>query len=238
MLIESDERLAFGHDITRDAVRASLPVSARRALDRQAADVLLAAGATPVEVATQLAASAEPGDERAIATLFKAAESSVDVGSRSCGGLEPAGARARPAQAPLRGPLATQTAVLLHEAARVDEARAFADTSLREALPAEQEAEVLLSIAGMFGLSPDVRVAAGPASARIARPARRPCERDTSRAWSTTSRWAAASEEARANLAEAKTAVDSSGDADAAFMLDLAEAGLEATPDGSCPHSS
>jgi hypothetical protein len=74
VLIESDERLAFRHDITRDAVRASLPMSARAALDRHAADVLLAAGATPVEVATQLAASAEPGDELAIATLLKAAE--------------------------------------------------------------------------------------------------------------------------------------------------------------------
>jgi hypothetical protein len=74
VVIERDEELAFRHDIIRDAVRASLPVSARRALDGQAADVLLAAGATPVEVATQLAASAEPGDERAITTLFKAAE--------------------------------------------------------------------------------------------------------------------------------------------------------------------
>jgi hypothetical protein len=51
-----------------------------------------------------------------------------------------------------------QTALLLHEAARVEEAKVFADTSLRDALPAEQEAEVRLSIAGMFAVSPDVRV--------------------------------------------------------------------------------
>src|SRR5712691_2784334 len=60
LLVERDEHLAFWHDITREAVRASVPVTARRALDRQAAGVLLEAGALPVEVAVQLAASAEP----------------------------------------------------------------------------------------------------------------------------------------------------------------------------------
>ena len=45
----------------------------RRALDRQAADVLLAEGALPIEVAQQLADCAEPGDEVAIATMLEAA---------------------------------------------------------------------------------------------------------------------------------------------------------------------
>ena len=74
IFIESGDRLAFGHDLIREAVRASSPVPVRRALDRQAADVLLARGALPVEVAQQLADSAEPGDETAIATLLQAAD--------------------------------------------------------------------------------------------------------------------------------------------------------------------
>src|SRR5206468_8937015 len=74
MLVESDDRLAFRHDVTREAVRESVPLSARRALDRQAADVLLAAGAAPVEVAAQIAASAEPGDDEAIGILLRAGE--------------------------------------------------------------------------------------------------------------------------------------------------------------------
>src|SRR6478672_13644473 len=45
LLVERDEKLAFWHDITREAVRASVPVTARRALDRQGAGVLLEAGA-------------------------------------------------------------------------------------------------------------------------------------------------------------------------------------------------
>src|SRR6185503_7487139 len=57
--------------------------------------------------------------------------------------------------------LLAQSAVLLHSAGRVDEARAFADTYLRHALPVEQEAEVPLGIAGMFRAPPDARVAAG-----------------------------------------------------------------------------
>src|SRR5437899_12859134 len=41
LLVERDEKLAFWHDITRQAVRISVPVTARRALHRQAAVVLL-----------------------------------------------------------------------------------------------------------------------------------------------------------------------------------------------------
>ena len=81
VLVESRDRLAFRHDVTREAVRESVPVSARRALDRQAADVLLAAGAAPVEVAAQIAASAEPGDEQAISILLRAVEALATTGS-------------------------------------------------------------------------------------------------------------------------------------------------------------
>src|SRR6202007_2610551 len=79
---ESGDRLAFGHDLIREAVRASSPVPVRRALDRQAADVLLARGALPVEVAQQFADSAEPGDETAIATLLQAAHAPRATHSR------------------------------------------------------------------------------------------------------------------------------------------------------------
>ena len=122
--------------------------------------MLLAGGALPVEVATQLADSAEQGDEVAITTLFKAAEAlgttdpgaAADLGQRA---LELASSRH-----PLRGPLVAQTAVWLHAAGRGEEAKAFADTALHQTFPAEQEAEVRISVAGMFALSPDVRAEA------------------------------------------------------------------------------
>jgi DNA-binding CsgD family transcriptional regulator len=226
VVIENDQRLAFRHDIVRGAVRASLPASARRALDRQAADVLLAAGAAPVEVATQLAASAEPGDELAIATLLRAAEALGTTDPGAGADLSQRALEVAPRAHPLRGPLVAETAVLLHAAARVEEAKAFADTALRQALPAEQEAEVRLGIAGMFALSPDVRADASrqalalpglPKSLRARHMARLIYNLLV----------AGRPREARAMLPEARAEVSASGDAGAAFTLELAEGGLE-----------
>jgi DNA-binding CsgD family transcriptional regulator len=227
VVIERDGKLAFRHDIIRDAVRASVPASARRALDRQAADVLLAAGATPVEVAKQLAASAEQGDELAIKTLLKAAEAVAMSDPGAGADLSRRGFELAPRRHPLRGPLGAQTALLLHEAARVDEARAFVDTSLREALPPEQEAEVRLSIAGMFAVSPDVRVEAGRKA--LALPDLPPALVARHLACLVHNLMVGGrSDEARSNLTEARAAATSSGDPNAAFMLNLAEGGLEA----------
>ena len=103
LLVERDEKLAFWHDITREAVRASVPVTARRALDRQAAGVLLEAGALPVEVAVQLAASAEPGDEVAIATLLDAAEALVTTDPGYRRDVRPARTRDRTGSPPATG---------------------------------------------------------------------------------------------------------------------------------------
>jgi len=157
LLAEGGQMLSFTHDLNREAVRASQPGSAVHALDRQVASALLAAGALPVEVATQLASSAVPGDEVAITTLMKASD--------ALGGTDPGQAAdlARRAfdltteQHPLRGPLVARAAILLNAAARSQEAQAFADGALRQALPARQEAEVRLSIASLFSISPEVR---------------------------------------------------------------------------------
>jgi len=157
LLAEGGQMLSFTHDLNREAVRASQPGSAVHALDRQVACALLAAGALPVEVATQLASSAVPGDEVAITTLMKASD--------ALGGTDPGQAAdlARRAfdltteQHPLRGPLVARAAILLNAAARSQEAQAFADGALRQALPARQEAEVRLSIASLFSISPEVR---------------------------------------------------------------------------------
>jgi hypothetical protein len=99
---ERGEQLSFQHDLIREAVRHSSGPSARRALDRQAADVMLAAGALPVEVAIQLADSAAQGDDVAIATLLKAAESlaTTDRGQR---GSQPTCSAASAERHSLRG---------------------------------------------------------------------------------------------------------------------------------------
>ena len=222
MLVESGDRLAFPHDVTREAVRESVPVSARRALDRQAADVLLAAGATPVEVAAQIAASAESGDEQAISILLRAGEALATTDPGSGADLSRRALELAPRDHALRGPLLAQTAVLLHSAGRVDEARAFADTHLRDALPAEQEAEVLLSIAGMFSVPPDARVAAGGQALALPElPAHLRAQHLAALFHNLLV--GGRTEEAKAIRAEASAAVQGSGDANSTFAFALAE---------------
>jgi DNA-binding CsgD family transcriptional regulator len=157
IFIESGDRLAFGHDLIREAVRASSPVPVRRALDRQAADVLLARGALPLEVAQQLADSAERGDETAIATLLQAADALGTTNPRTAAELARRALELAPARHPLRGPLVARRAVSLFAAGLGEEGRRFADTALRQVLPAEEEARVRFSVASMFDLSPDLR---------------------------------------------------------------------------------
>lgn len=161
ILVDRDGDLGFRHDITRDAVRESVPSSVRRALDRQAVDVLLENGARPDEVAAQLAESAVPGDEAAVATLSNAAEVTGANDPSAGADLSRRALELAPMTYPRRAELMAETALLLHAAGRGEEGRSFVDTHLRSALSPEEEARVLLTIAGMFALSPDLRIDAG-----------------------------------------------------------------------------
>lgn len=226
ILVDCEGDLEFRHDITRDAVRESVPSSVRRALDRQAVDVLLENGARPGEVAAQLAESAVPGDEAAVATLSNAARilgtsdpsAGADLGRRA---LELV-----PSTFPGRAELVADTALLLHAAGRGREGRAFIDTHLRSAMPPEEEARVLLSIAGMFALSPDVRIDADRRALALAGVSL------TARARHNAALFhnllvAGRFDEGREVLDVTRKIVRASNDGVAAFSLVLAEAALE-----------
>ncbi|HUE27337.1 MAG TPA: LuxR C-terminal-related transcriptional regulator, partial [Solirubrobacteraceae bacterium] len=230
VLVESGDRLAFRHDVTREAVRESVPLSARRALDRQAADVLLGAGAAPVEVAAQIAASAEPGDEQAISILLRAGDALATTDPGAGADLSRRALELAPRDHHLRGSLLAQSAVLLHSAGRVDEARAFADTQLRDALPTEQAAEVLLSIAGMFRVPPDARVAAGRQAVALSGLPPKLRAQHLAALFHNLLVGGRA-EEAKAIQAETAEAVQANGDANSVFAFALAES-LTAYLDG------
>ncbi len=230
LVVERDEKLAFWHDLTREAVRASVPVTARRALDRQAAVVLLEAGALPVEVAVQLAASAEVGDEVAITTLLEAAEALVTTDSGTAAQFGRRALAIAPAHHPQRGEIVATTAIALHIAGDSEQAIAFADRALRETLPALQEAEVRLSIAGMFAISPEIRIGAGRLALNL------PDLPEALRARHLACLFhnlvtAGRLDESRALLEETRTAVESADDARATFTLRVAESALEYTDD-------
>jgi DNA-binding CsgD family transcriptional regulator/tetratricopeptide (TPR) repeat protein len=230
LLVERDEKLAFWHDITREAVRSSVPVTARRALDRQAAVVLLEAGALPVEVAVQLAASAETGDEVAINTLLGAAKALVTTDPDTAAQFGRRALEIAPVHHPQRGEIVGTTAIALHIAGDSEEAIAFADRALRETLPAVQEAEVRLSIAGMFAISPEIRIGAGRLALNL------PDLPETLRARHLACLFhnvvtAGRIQEARAVLEDARAALGSAEDARASFTLRVAESALAYTDD-------
>src|SRR5262249_54454113 len=132
-----------------------------RTLQRQAVDQMLAEGSSPIDVAGQLAASAEPRDHEAVETLYRAARA---LGASDPGSAADLAQRALELAAPddpLRAELTAEIAVLLHTAGRVSEGKQFADTALRGVLPPEEEAAVLFSISAMLSISADVRADAG-----------------------------------------------------------------------------
>jgi DNA-binding CsgD family transcriptional regulator/DNA-binding Lrp family transcriptional regulator len=231
---ERGDKLSFRHDLVREAVRGACAPSTRRALDRQAADVMLAGGAVPVDVAIQLAASAAPGDEVAISTLLAAAEVLATTDPGASADLSRRALELAPERHPLRGPLVVQAAMSLHAAGRIEEAKAFADNAMRAVLPAAEEAEVRLGIAGMWLISPDVRVHASrealklkdlPEHLRLAHLAKL--------AYNLVA--AGRTEEAHAALSDA-TAAGGHLDAAARFPLALSEGGLEYVG-GNFPHA-
>jgi DNA-binding CsgD family transcriptional regulator/tetratricopeptide (TPR) repeat protein len=230
LLVERGERLAYWHDITREAVRETIATSARRALDRWAAEVLLRSGALPVEVATQLAASAEPGDEVAVTTLLDAAKTLIATDSGTAAEFGQRALEISPNNHPLRGEIVSITAIALHIAGNSDEAIAFADRALRETFPPAQEAEVRLSIAGMFAISPEIRISAGrlalglPEIPAVLRARHLACLYHN---LVTSGR----SDEARAMQAAAEAAIGPTGDVRASFTLHLAQSAVEYADD-------
>jgi DNA-binding CsgD family transcriptional regulator len=225
LLVEDADALTFRHDILREAVLESLPASARGPLERQAVNVLLDAGAPPVEVAQQLVDSAQPGDSEAIDILTRAAKALGASDPLAAAELAQRTLDLSPRDDPRRGPLVADVVMLLHAAARTKEATVFADTALSGLLPADQESDVRFSIAGMFSLSPDVRAEASRAG--LALPALAPSDRARHLARLLHNVLAAGRRtEAQRLLAQARDEIAAHGDEATVFSLGLATGGL------------
>lgn len=150
LFVSDGDALGFRHDLVRDAVRDLVPASMRRALEREAATVLLASGASPPVVAALLVDSAERGDLAAVQTLRQAARmlapADADIGAE----LSVHALSLLPEDAVDRSQIASESVVLLNLAGRTVEARRLADEALTAALGTEQEATVRLSLARML----------------------------------------------------------------------------------------
>ena len=146
LLVEDDEQLRFRHDLLREATRQSLPQSLRRAMERQAASVMLRMGAAPAEVATQLARSAEPGDSEAISALRQAAQSVGHSDASAAADLSKRALELLAADDAERGLLVAETVVLLNRASRYHEAEELAVAELSKVASSEEEAEIRLRL--------------------------------------------------------------------------------------------
>ena len=226
MLLDTGRGLRFPSELVRDAVADTLPGSASQALRRQAIEVLIGAGVSPLEPAAQLAANAEVGDRTTIGALLSAAcavratapAAAADLGRRALD-LTPRGDNRRPS-------LVAELTSTLDAAGRGHEARVLIDAILREWLVPEHEAEVRLAAARMSELPADVRIATTSQTALAL-----PDVPITGRARHLSQLVLNISDSGRpgsamALLPEAETAVGSSGDRSAAFVLAAARSQL------------
>ncbi len=158
LFVEDGERLRFRHDLLREATRQSLPQSLRRAMERQSASVMLGMGASPAEVATQLARSAEPGDREAIDALRQAAQSVGRGDASAAADLSKRALELLPAHDPDYGSFVANTVEWLNRATRYDEAQALADGALATQLSQDDEADIRLQMAAGIE-DPELRIA-------------------------------------------------------------------------------
>jgi DNA-binding CsgD family transcriptional regulator len=146
LLVEDGDQLRFRHDLLREATRQSLSESLLRAMERQAAGLMLDMGAAPEDVATQLAQSAEVGDQAAIAALRQAAQSLASSDPSAAADLSKRALELLPTDDPQRGPLVAEAVELLNRATRYDEAHSIAGRTLSVRVSPEEEAKIRLRL--------------------------------------------------------------------------------------------
>jgi hypothetical protein len=158
LLAEDGDQLRFRHDLLREATRQTLPQSLGAAMERQSAATMLEMGAAPEEVATQLARSAEVGDQAAVAALRQAAHSLGHSDPSAAADLSKRAVQLLPTGDSARGPLVAETVVLLNRATRYREAQALAESALATEVSQEGEAEIRLRVA-VGNEEPEQRIA-------------------------------------------------------------------------------
>ncbi|MFF5786107.1 AAA family ATPase [Streptomyces sp. NPDC012693] len=135
LLHDDGERLLFRHDLLRQAVYADLAPSVRRALHREAASRLVAAGRSSKDAVPHLLKSAEPGDQEAIGLLGTAAADVIAVMPDLAADLAVRALELVPPHAPMLFDVGERAIVALTRAGRYTQARDTGDTLLARQPP-------------------------------------------------------------------------------------------------------
>ncbi|MEU6418064.1 helix-turn-helix transcriptional regulator [Streptomyces spiralis] len=137
-------RLAFRHDLMRQAVHENLAPAVRTALHREAADILRGIGARSAEVAWHVVLSGGPVDDDAVTTLTTAVRELSSSAPDAAADLAQQTAGLLPLHDRRRIALLTDAAEYLGRTRRVHQALNLVDATLSDWLEPLQEARLRL----------------------------------------------------------------------------------------------
>jgi DNA-binding NarL/FixJ family response regulator len=149
LVVEDGDRLAFRHDLVREAIDGSLPRTLRQSLRRRAIDVMLRYGAPPADVAELVMEAARPGDQDAIRLLRQAAADTGLVSPTVASVLSGRALALTTAGDPGRGPLVAETIGYLVNAGQAAEALRLITTGAGDLTDPAAEAEARLALASL-----------------------------------------------------------------------------------------
>ncbi|AOP49031.1 transcriptional regulator [Streptomyces lydicus] len=148
LLDDDGDHLVFRHDLLRQAVYVDIPPSARKALHREAAHHLVAAGHQPVDAVPHILRGALPGDEEAVALLRRAADDILPVTPGLAADLMTRALELVPSARPLRFAVGEQTILCLTRAGRNREALSTGDRLLAGRPPLEEFSRLQAALGG------------------------------------------------------------------------------------------
>jgi DNA-binding CsgD family transcriptional regulator len=147
ILVEHETRLAFAHDLLREAIYNNVSGPVRATMHRTAADVVRSEGRSAVEISEHLARGGQTGDREAVSVLREAA---VGLARRAPGTAADVIVRAldmvgehdedRPA-------LVADAVVLLASAGRLEQALSLGESVLHSGLDASTQGTLRLGLA-------------------------------------------------------------------------------------------
>ncbi|MFH8805625.1 AAA family ATPase [Streptomyces sp. NPDC017936] len=137
LLDDDGDHLVFRHDLLRQAVYVDIPPSARKALHREAARGLVAAGHQPIDAVPHILRGALPGDEEAVVLLQRAADDVLPVAPGLAADLATRALELVPSARPLWFTVGEQAISCLTRAGRNREALSTGDRLLAGRPPSE-----------------------------------------------------------------------------------------------------
>lgn len=141
LLTGDGTRLAFRHDLVREAVYEGVAPAIRTDLHVAAGRALAQAGASAAQVARQYALGARPGDPTAVGWLVRAARDAMRLDTTTAVELLERAVALAPSEWPERIEVEATLVELLAWSGRVDDARALAQSVLDRSLaPADEVA--------------------------------------------------------------------------------------------------